>query len=438
MKRKKSFLLIILFLIFSCSRGVQDKRENISEIPAEAIHSLETDEDLDILLSEIGDSRLVLLGEATHGTSEFYTWRARISKRLIQEKGFRIIAVEADWTDAYPLNNYIRGNSNYNSARAALREFDRWPEWMWANEEISKFAEWLKSHNNGRPKTAKTGFYGLDVYGIWESIEAVNAYLVQKKPDAVQFSREVLDCFAPYHRNEQAYMRAIAGAGENCAGELAALLETVKRIVQDELPQNEEAFNVLQNTLVAVNAENYYRIAANRNSLSWNIRDRHMTGTIARLLERAGPGEKIIIWEHNTHVGDARATDMANAGLVNVGQLVREEYGISEVHIVGFGTYKGKVIAAPGWALPLQVMNVPGARKNSWEWILHRQEPQDKIILMEPLGENPYYHNPIGHRAIGVVYDPAGESGNYVPSVLPARYDSFIFIDKTTALKPIK
>ncbi|GHA56144.1 erythromycin esterase family protein [Pontibacter akesuensis] len=438
MKKIHLFPLLFTLVFFSCSVGESDKDvEDVAAIPAEAMHALESDADLDVLLHEIGDARLVLLGEASHGTSEFYTWRARISRRLVEEKGFKIIAVEGDWMDTYPLNNYIRGNSNYTSAEAALKEFDRWPTWMWANKEIAELAEWLRAYNQGKAANAQVGFYGLDVYGMWESLEAVQAYLQQTDPAAAESARQVLNCFSPYSQDEIAYARATLTSSDNCADELAKLLEDVQQRVAAEGAKQEAAFNALQNTMVVVNAENYYRTAVRSDAASWNIRDRHMTGTIERLLAHHDPDAKIIVWEHNTHVGDARATTMVEEGTVNVGQLVREQYGPENVCIVGFGTYTGTVLAAPSWGSPVQVMKVPQAKRNSWEWILHNQEPPNKLIFLDALGQNSFFQRRIGHRAIGVVYNPNAESGNYVPSVLPDRYNAFVFIDRTKALQPL-
>lgn len=437
MKGSNLLFLVNILLFFACSGDIsQNLDKSLSEVPTEAIMPLETIEDLDPLINEIGDSRIVLLGEASHGTSEFYTWRAEITKRLILEKNFKIIAIEGDWEDAFQLNQYIKGSGDYSSARAALFEFDRWPKWMWANEEVEQLGEWLRAYNSVKTGAEQVGFFGLDVYGIWESLDEVKKYLDATNPDAAAVAGEVMNCFAPYNRDEDAYIRATMNSNENCADELAKLLEKVKLVTAGREGE-EAAFNALQNTLVAVNAEYYYRIAPISNSQSWNIRDRHMDMTIKRLLDRGGNDSKIIIWEHNSHIGDARATDMANAGMINVGQLVRENYGENEVYIVGFGTYKGKVIAAESWGSNPKTMTIPGAKRNSWEWILHNLEPKNKIVLMTPLKEREYYNNPIGHRAIGVVYNPGAESGNYVPSVLPKRYNAFIFIDSTTAVNSL-
>lgn len=381
---------------------------------------------------------MVLLGEASHGTSEFYTWRASISKRLIEEKGFKVIAVEGDWADAYPLNNYIKGGSRFSSAESALQEFDRWPEWMWANEEIAALTDWLRSTNAGKAPAQQVSFYGLDVYGLWESMDEVHAYLQRTDPAAAQVAQEVLTCFAPYNRSEEAYISATLSSSASCADELATLLEAVQAKVTAESIQNEEVLNAIQNVKVAVNGERYYRAAARSSATSWNIRDEHMMETINRLLEHHGAATKIIVWEHNTHVGDARATDLADAGMVNVGQLVREQFGPENTYIVGFGTYSGTVIAARSWGSAHQVMKVPNAKRNSWEWLLHQQDPLNKIIIMDQLRQEDSFMRRMGHRAIGVVYDPGAESGNYVPSVLPDRYDAFLFIDQTKALNSLQ
>lgn len=445
--KKDQFLLLnlwifMLMFLSACSdksgNGINQPGGGSAErIPSGAIYPLSGDDDLDVLMEEIGDAELVLLGEASHGTSEFYTWRARLSRRLIEEKGFTVIAVEGDWTDALPLNNYIRGNSKYTSAEAALENFDRWPQWMWANEEIEDFAEYLKDFNEDKTREEQVGFYGLDVYGIWESLQDVHLYLQKTEEAATGTSQAVIDCFEPYNGDEGAYARATVNAGANCEDVISEMLEVLENSIGDPDALTEAEFVALQNAYVVANAETYYRTAARSNASSWNVRDYHMAGTMDRLLKQHGDGTKMIIWEHNTHVGDARATDMADAGMINIGQLARETYGDENVYIIGFSTYSGKVIAAQSWGSAARVMDVPPAQLNSWEWLLHNEEHSDKIVLMEPLQALPQFSRRIGHRAIGVVYDPKRESGNYVPSILPQRYDAFIFIDKTTALKPL-
>lgn len=436
MKRIYILLLLTILAVFACSHGINKggEEENQNRIPPEAIQALHSPDDLDTLIEDIGKARIVLLGESSHGTSEFYTWRAELSKKLILEKGFNIIAVEADWADAYPVNQYIK-NKSLTGAEAILQNFNRWPEWMWRNAEIADLVDWLNAQNAEKPEEQKVGFYGLDVYGIWESLEIVYNTLLEKDQEAALKAKAVMDCFKPFNFNEQAYARATL-EGRNCADELQILLASVRDLIGSN-PDNQEDLDLLQNTLVVVNAEKYYRAAVQNSNASWNIRDQHMSQTLNNLLEFYGPDSRIIVWEHNTHIGDARATDMADVEMVNVGQLEREKHGEENVYIVGFGTNSGEVLAAPSWGSEVQTMVVPPGKRNSWEWILHQQGPPDKIIFMEPLQKIEFYQKRIGHRAIGVVYNPLSEAGNYVPSIIPERYDAFIFIDKTNALKPL-
>lgn len=439
---KKLYLLcwVVALFVSSCSKDSTDAiTQPETEIPASAISALETDQDLDVLLNDIGNARYVLLGEASHGTAEYYTWRAAITRRLIQEKGFTLIAVEGDWPDAYQLNNYIRGNSQAASARETLvQAFERWPSWMWANEEIAELAEWLRTHNQSQAAGSQVGFYGLDVYSLWESMEEVQRYMSQADPTGAQAAQAALQCFASYDRDEWAYAQAqAANDAASCADELERLLQAAQARVQASPANYEAAFNALQNALVALNAERYYSTAIRSDAESWNIRDRHMAQTINNLMQQHGADAKIIVWEHNTHIGDARYTDMANAGMVNVGQLVREEHAAQGVYLVGFGTYEGQVIAAASWEAPLREMRVPAAQAGSWEHLLHQHEPPNKIVLLRQLRQEPQLTQRRGHRAIGVTYSPGSEAGNYVPTVLPERYDAFLFIDKTTALRPL-
>jgi erythromycin esterase-like protein len=440
MKKTQLLLWIVAVFICSCSRDVNEVSKSPEvEIPASALSRLETEQDLDVLLQDIGNARYVLLGEASHGTAEYYTWRAAITRRLIQEKGFTLLAVEGDWPDAYQLNRYIRGSSPAGSAREALTQaFERWPSWMWANEEVAELAEWLKTHNQSQAVGSQVGFYGLDVYSLWESMEEVQRYLSQADPAGAQAAQAALQCFASYDRDEWDYAQAQASnASASCADELERLLQVAQERVQTNAPRDEGAFNALQNALVAVNAERYYSTAVRNDNESWNIRDQHMLQIINNLTGQYGPDAKIIVWEHNTHIGDARYTDMANAGMVNVGQLVREQHAGQGVYLVGFGSYEGRVIAADRWGATLREMRVPEAKRDSWEHILHQQQPPNKIILLRQLREVPELLQRRGHRAIGVVYNPGAESGNYVPTILPERYDAFLFIDKTTALHPL-
>jgi len=398
---------------------------------------LNNSKDLDNLLDDIGDRPIVMLGEASHGTHEFYTWRAAISRRLIQEKGFNFIAVEGDWPDCYAINRFVK---NYKDAPAdiedVLKKFDRWPTWMWGNWEVAGLAEWMREYNVPLSIEKKVGFYGLDVYSLWDSMKAMMNYLEREDPNAAGSVKKAIQCFEPFNENEQQYARyTLREAG--CREEVLALLKEIRLKAQFLDGDREAGFNTEQNALIAVNAEKYYRSMIGFDNESWNVRDRHMMETLERLMKFHGKKAKGIVWEHNTHIGDARATGMSRAGMVNIGELAREKYGENNVYLAGFASYHGSVIAGEEWGAPMEVMEVPEAQKGSIEYRLHQQSDRNRYILFNKELPEEYFEK-IGHRAIGVVYDPAMEKyGNYVPSLLPQRYDALIFIDETKALHPL-
>jgi erythromycin esterase len=398
---------------------------------------LENVEDLNPLLERIGDARYVLLGEASHGTHEYYLWRARISRRLIEEKGFRFIAVEGDWPDCFRVNRYVHGKLDDLTAEEVLRGFDRWPTWMWANWEVVALAEWLHLHNEGRPEDEQAGFYGLDVYSLWESLYEIIGYLKQHDPDAVGAAYQAFRCFEPYAEDPQEYARATLFVPDTCREEVLALLRTVRERAAGDAG-DETSLDAIMNAEAVKNAEEYYRTMVRGGAASWNLRDRHMADTLDRLMRYYGPDAKAIVWEHNTHVGDARYTTMANEGMYNVGQLVRQEHGADGVVLAGFGSSQGTVVAGRSWDAPMEVMPVPPARAGSWEHALHLLEAEDRLLLFHtPVDAGDALAVPRGHRAIGVVYHPEAEWGNYVPTVLPLRYDAFLYLDQTQALHPL-
>ncbi len=403
-------------------------------------HSYNLHDSLDPLLQKIGDARIVLLGEASHGTHEYYTWRARITRRLIEEKGFTIVGVEGDWPDCYQINRYVRHREN--SAKTALdvlSNFHRWPTWMWANWEVAALMEWLKKFNKGKTYHHQAGFYGLDVYSLWESLDTIRNYLEKNDPDALRTAENALQCFEPYNREGTDYATSSRFAPESCEDEVVELLREVRAKVPTYNTDPESPFNIEQNAMTAVNAERYFRAMIGGGPLSWNIRDKHMTDTLERLLDFHDAKAKAVVWEHNTHIGDARATDMKENGLLNVGQLTREKWGESNVFSVGFGSYKGTVMASKKWGSVMEKMEVPAARLNSWEYILHQSSADDKLIFTKDIRTHPTMMSPLNHRAIGVVYRPETDYyGNYVPSLIPKRYDAFIYLDETSALHPIK
>ena len=396
---------------------------------------------LEALVEAIGNSKYVLLGEASHGTHEYYTWRAKISQRLIEEKGFSFIAVEGDWPDCYRINRYVKHYKDAaETAQEALREFNRWPTWMWANWEIVAMTEWMRRYNQNLPQNKRVGFYGLDVYSLWESLEAIIKYLDKVDPQAKEIAMEAWKCFEPYSEEEgQAYARATQRqwVPASCESEVIDLLIEIRKRMEQYNSDPEATLNTEQNAIVAVNAERYYRAMIKGGPLSWNIRDHHMVDTLNRLMQHHGMHAKAIVWEHNTHIGDARATDMRHDKMVNVGQLVNEQHFHEGVFSVGFGSYQGSVIAGKYWSDTMRVMEVPKAKPDSWEFILHETGAKDRIVFMNDDMRELWGTKEIGHRAIGVVYNPQWEYGNYVPSIIPSRYDAFIFIDKTKALHPL-
>jgi erythromycin esterase-like protein len=400
---------------------------------------LRDDADLDPLMERIGDARVVLLGEASHGTHEFYTWRDRITRRLVAEKGFHFVAVEGDWPDCYLVNRWIKGQDAGQSVRGMLHAFERWPTWMWANEEVARLAEWLRQHNDALPAERRVGFYGLDVYSLWDSMDVVTRYLEKVDPEAAARARGAYGCFDPYGEDVQDYAMATALVPTSCEEQVVRALADLRSRGPDYAEEGREAFfNAEQNALVARNAERYYRAMIRGGAQSWNVRDTHMIETLERLLQHHGPQSKAIVWEHNTHVGDARATDMARVGMVNVGSLARERWNDAVV-IAGFSSYGGSVIAGTEWGAPMQRMRVPDAREESWEALFHAAGAEDKLLLMGDLDDEPAALDARGHRAIGVVYHPDRESrGNYVPSVLPYRYDAMLYVDRSHALHPLK
>jgi erythromycin esterase-like protein len=400
---------------------------------------LQSKADLDPLIERIGSARVVLLGEASHGTSEFYTWRAAITRRLIEEKGFNFVAVEGDWPDCYQVNRFVKGYpGSARTAEEALATFRRWPTWMWANREVQEFATWLEWYNQGRPEDDKVGFYGLDVYSLWDSLRAVMRYFRERNdPQGLNAARRAVGCFEPYGEDAHDYARATMLVPDTCRDEVIDLLKELRRRVPPADGDGRDAFFVAeQNALVVKNAEAYYRAMVLSDASSWNVRDRHMAETLERLLAFTAPGARAVVWEHNTHIGDARFTDMAASGEVNLGQLARERYGESDTVLVGFGTYHGSVIAGREWGAPWEEMRVPPGRPGSWEDVLHQAGGDRMLIFNESVSADLVESR--GHRAIGVVYRPQYEHyGNYVPTVLPRRYDVFLFIDETRAVQPL-
>jgi len=391
------------------------------------------------LADRVRDARFVCLGEASHGTHEFYQERARLSRTLVEEHGFTWIGVEGDWPDCWRINRWVRGRDDQSlDAHSLLARFERWPTWMWANEDVAEFLGWLRDWNRARPVDQRVGFYGLDVYSLWDSLRAIISWLEQHEPDALPAALEAWRCFAPHHEDPHGYAWSTRLVPESCEPDVVALLVEVRRRAAARQPDDEEAFDAVQNAEVAVGAEQYYRTMVRGDRESWNIRDHHMADTIERLARRLGPRSKGLIWEHNTHVGDARATDMARAGMVNVGQLVRERHRHDEVALVGFASHRGSVLAAAAWGATETVLPVPEARRGSHEDLLHLALGEPAVLIFGDDRSGPWLSSWLGHRAIGVVYQPRREAGNYVPTRMGGRYDALIWFEEAVALRPLR
>jgi erythromycin esterase len=405
----------------------------------ERTYSLKNANDLEPLIERIGDARCVMLGEASHGTHEYYTWRTAISKRLIREKDFNFIAVEGDWPDCYRLNRYIKGYADQDKkSDKLLHDFRRWPTWMWANWEIDALINWLRDYNIGLTANKRVGFYGLDVYSLWESMEALVNYLQSNDPKAAELAQQAIRCFEPYGEDAHEYARSQYSIESSCRGEVVKLLSEIRKKTPVYNHDPEAALNTEQNAHIAVNAEEYYSNMIGFNDNTWNLRDTHMMETLKRLLQFHDKNSKAIVWEHNTHIGDARFTDMKRHGMFNIGQLAREQLGEKDTVLVGFGSYQGTVIAGKYWEAPMEVMQVPAAREGSFEELIHRRYAENRLLVFDHSNSNERYDRELPHRAIGVVYNPEREkNGNYVPSVMNSRYDVFLYIDKSAALHPM-
>jgi len=387
------------------------------------------------IIDSVKNKRIVMLGESTHGTEEYYFWRSQISLELIKNHGFKFIAVEGDWPDAGRLNDYIQTGRG-DSAKKVLRKFHRWPTWMWANDQIADLAEKLK----------RTGaqFYGLDVYSLYASIESVIDFVKAYVPRITDEVVAHYSCFDPFQADEIGYAYSLQKDPSGCTKEVVENLQQLLQLRLNHSPMtSQRLFDAQQNARIVKNAEAYYRAMLSDSVQSWNIRDHHMLETLELLLDRHGEDSKAIIWAHNTHIGDYKATDMLNSGYVNIGGLVRERFGKDEVALVGFGSYEGSVTASHAWDGEEEVKFLPKAREGTLEEKLHQvSEEQEASGLvfswMRPQTASGVLAQTIPQRAVGVVYEPRFEQrSNYVPTNLLERYDAFLFVDKTRALRSL-
>jgi erythromycin esterase-like protein len=397
-------------------------------------------------LDRVGNARVVLIGEASHGTHEFYRERAEITRRLIEQKGFAAVAVEADWPDALRVNRYATGGNDDADAADALGGFKRFPTWMWRNADILDFTGWLRDFNAARPRRRRVGFYGLDLYSLQTSIEEVIRYLELVDPEAAERARLHYSCFNEI-ADPAAYGHGVAlGLTPSCREDVVQTLVELRQrseayVHLDGAVAEDEYFYAEQNARVAKDAEEYYRTMIDRRVSSWNLRDRHMFETLERLgahLARHRDGTKIVVWAHNSHVGNAAATEMSLHGEFNIGELARRRYGPEGV-LIGFTTYRGTVSAASDWGAPVERKSVRPGLQGSYEELFHRTGvPRFSVILDDPAVRSACA-GPLLERAIGVVYRPETERySHYFESRLPEQFDVVIHIDHTRAVEPLE
>ena len=442
---------VVLSFLAACdeSTGLDDADSSpVVAAVREAAHPVTgAPTDYDPLMAAIGDARVVLLGEGTHGTHEFYRERARITQRLVEEKGFSAIAVEGDWPDSYRVNRYIRGIGGDATAEQALAGFTGFPTWMWRNTDVRDLAEWLRTHDDAQPATADAGFYGLDLYSLFESADAVVDYLSGVDAAAAERVRAQYACFDQYGRDPDRYGSAASqSSGASCRSQAAVALAEVERATESRPADPiaaEERFSARWNAQVVVNGEEYFREVYARFRSTWNLRDQHMAAALAALDEHlsaaTGRPARIVVWAHNTHAGDYRATELSNGGAeLNLGQLQRQRHGDAAV-LIGFTTNTGTVFAAPAWGSPGQLYDVRPAIAASFPGLFHQTGLDAFLLVMRGEGRA------TGalaverlDRAIGVVYLPQSErQSHYFKARLSALYDAVVFLDVTQAVTPL-
>jgi erythromycin esterase-like protein len=406
-----------------------------------AVHRVD-EASLDAIAARASHASIVLIGEASHGTEDFYATRAAITRRLVTDHGFRAVTLEADWPDTFRVHRFVTARSDDRDAREALSDFHRFPRWMWRNETMRAFVDWLADENRRRGHDAQVGIFGLDLYSLYASIESVLKYLDRVDPQAAARARKRYACFEYFGDDPQGYALAVAQGYESCEDDAVAELVELRRQALLPAPAGsaaaEEVFSAEQNARLVVNAERYYRAMFRGRESTWNMRDRHMVDTLDALRERIpGASDGTVVWAHNSHLGDARATEMSRRGEVNVGQLVRERHG-RDVYSIGFSTYDGTVTAASDWDAPIERKRVRPALPGSYERTFH-DSGADRFWV--DLGERETAHALRGallQRAIGVIYRPETERwSHYFEARLPEQFDAMIHLDHTEALAPL-
>jgi protein-L-isoaspartate(D-aspartate) O-methyltransferase len=416
----------------------------LAEVMAQAAEPFDdlSSADLGPLLERIGGARLVLLGEASHGTSEFYRMRARITQALIEEKGFHFVAVEADWPDAAEVDAYVR---HHPGERPRRKPFQRFPRWMWANTDVMDFVHWLRDHNEGAAQGDRqnmAGFHGIDLYSMHASAEAVLRYLDDVDPEAAEVARVRYGCLMPWQSDPVLYGRAVlSGSFDACEDEVLAMLNDLLGQRMEYIRRDGARFaDAIQNARLVASAEKYYRVMYRGSVASWNLRDTHMFDTLRMLLEMYGPDSKGVVWAHNSHLGDASATAMGERGEHNVGQLARQRFGAA-AQLVGFGTHTGTVAAATDWGGPMEVKQVRPSHPRSYEHVAHESGVGNFILHLRTPSDHEVrrrLEDPRLERAIGVIYRPETElQSHYFEASLPHQFDEWVWFDRSEAVTPI-
>lgn len=419
------------------------RRVSLPDLIREAAEPISSIEGVDLkpLLKRIGDARIVLIGEATHGTSEFYRMRAEITKALIREKQFDFVAIEADWPDAYRIHDFVthrKRNEPYS-----WEAFARFPTWMWRNTEVLDFVHWLRDHNlTHRAGGRGVGFFGLDLYSLFTSIHRIVEYLGRTDPALAKIARERYACLTPWESDPAVYGRAaVSGRYRSCEADAVKMLDDLLRRRVESAEHNGEAlFDAQVNARLVADAEKYYRVMYYGSDESWNHRDTHMFDTLKLLLKRYGEGSKTIVWEHNSHLGNAAATQFGKQGQLNVGQLCRESFG-DAVYSIGQGTDHGTVAAASEWEGPMQLKTVRPSHPDSYERLMHLAEVEAFFLPLRNSG-HPQLVSQLAarrlERAIGVIYRPETERlSHYFDASLPEQFDEWIWFDRTSAVRPL-
>ncbi|QOW11847.1 erythromycin esterase family protein [Kaistella flava (ex Peng et al. 2021)] len=438
---QNKFFIILAFTLLACSTTLPTNKntETVKIAAAKTIdkaipyYPLENEKDLDVLLNAINDARVVLLGESTHGTHEYYKWSEEITKRLVTEKGFNLVLVEGDWADSYKVNQFIKGPLQDSIAAVKLlKVYDRWPEYMWGNYEIASMIFWLNQFNQEKADEKKVGFYGLDLYSFWDWSEPNN---IVKDTILINAEKKVRKTFTSYNNSALTYSRKVEDLKVNHQN----LTENLSKIITERYGKTgatkESTFLMQQEALLALEGERYFRTMVTNRQKSWNIRDTYMAETIKRILLFYGENAKAVIWIHNAHSGDVDYSNMKGA-YTSVGKILKNELGSKQVFTSAFGTYEGYVMTGYPWYSTIK-KNQPlsKAKKGSWEYVLHELGPENKILISKDFEKNHRYNQSIPFRSVGASF--SGTNEVYGTSIIPKRYDAFLYIDSTTALHPI-